>query len=59
MDEVKVISTGKEFSKSVSNLLGVKYVESASLNSRVDSALELTVTILLTKEQEEKLLGKG
>lgn len=54
----QVITTGRDLTSRVSDVLGLKYITDVQIKTSVESHAEITVTVLLTTEQEKQLLGK-
>lgn len=52
------VTLGRDFMRRVSETLNLKFITDAKLKTGVETNAELTITILLTEEQESKILGK-
>lgn len=50
---------GRDLTKRVGEALNLQFIKDVQINTSVESSAELTVTILLTEEQEKKIIGEG
>ena len=53
------LTMGRDLTKKVGEALNLQFIKDVQINTSVESNAELTVTILLTEEQEKKIIGEG
>lgn len=54
------LTMGRDLTKRVGEALNLQFIKDVQINTSVESSTaELTVTILLTEEQEKKIIGEG